>query len=116
MNLNDAAHHCVLVTGKLPEPWRGERAWIDLVPGAEIEAPGGILRCFMDRQENAFCLRLEYQEHDATHAVVAELGGPIDMSMAAGFPFVVIPRALRPCDAEHPAAVMLEFASLELAP
>jgi len=100
----------MLVTGKLPAGWQSERYWIDLVPGAEVELPGEIrFRCFMDRINNAFHLRLAHTMGDSPHEFGTELGAMLDLSLITGFPCVLIPRAIKPANADLPAAVLLEF-------
>jgi len=106
---NPQADH-MLVTGKLPAGWKSEKYWIDLVPGAEVELPGEIrFRCFMDRINNAFHLRLAYTLADRPNEFGTELGAMLDLSLITGFPCVLIPRAIKPASAELPAAVLLEF-------
>jgi len=101
----------LLVTGSLPAGWNSERYWIDLVPGAEVELPGAVVfRCFMDRINDAFHLRLAYSLHGNDQEFSAVLGSFLDLSLITGFPCVLIPRAIKPANTELPAAVLLEFA------
>lgn len=103
----------LLIQGKLAAGWLSDKYWIDLVPGAQVELPGDItFTCCMDRINDAFELRLEYRIGESDHSFNAVLGDFLDLSLITGFPCVLIPRAIKPCSAELPAAVLLEFAKV----
>jgi len=104
--------HVMLTTAKLPTQWlKSGRVWLDMTPGAEVELPGIGFRCRMHRRDDRFELELEYAVSGESHTHIAEMGAMLDVSRITGYPCVVIPRAIRPCNAEKPAAVMLEIAT-----
>lgn len=108
-----SAAHSMLITGKLPAPWkRSGKAWIDLVPGAQVLLPGIGFKLYMDRIDGYFELRLVYRLRGRVETFSAELGVMLDLSGVLGHPCVVIPRAIRPCNDKDPAAVLLEVATL----
>jgi len=95
---------------RFPEQFKVSKYWIDLLPGAEVALPCGIVfRCVMERSAMGFELKLFYRRDGDTHTFNQPLHTQMDLSLLTGFPCVLIPRAIKPCDDDLPAAVMLEF-------
>lgn len=104
--------HVMLTPGNLPAPWReANHVWLDMAPGAQISLPGIGFCCQMQRSASGdrFELELHHSIAGQDHMHRAELGAIMDVSSIVGYPCVVIPRAIRPCTAAKPAAVMLEI-------